>query len=158
MEKQANSRECFVCGVKNAYGLHLNFYWDGEKLICDHIVPERFNGYPGIVHGGVVASMLDEMLGRVFMGETGKPRFMYTARLMVHYRKHVPIGKPLHMEAYPIKDRGRVAESKAKLFGPEGDLLAEAEGLVVSVPPEQFAGLDMEELGWKVYPDDEEKI
>ena len=69
-KKQPNSRNCFVCGVENTYGLNLSFYSTklGEVTV-ETVVPDRFQGYPGVVHGGIVASLVDEVLGRAHMGE-----------------------------------------------------------------------------------------
>ena len=152
--KQANSRQCFVCGVENTYGLHLSFYETAPgEITADYIVEERFQGYPGIVHGGVVASMLDEVTGRSHL-RGNPPRFMFTARLDVRYRKPVPVGKPLRLVGKAGSDRGRIATAKGYLYGPEGELLAEAEALLVNVPPEMVNSSDLETLGWKVYPDE----
>ena len=52
----------------------------------------------------------------------------------------------------------QLLEAKAELHGPDGELLVEAEGLLVEVPAEIFAGYDLEDFGWKVYPDEEEKL
>ena len=82
-------------------------------------------------------------------------RFMYTAKMTVRYRKPVPTGKPLKIVGTILKDRGRMAESKAELFGPDGELLAEAEGLLVNLPEEVLDTTNLQELGWKVYPDEE---
>ena len=155
-EMLPNSRHCFVCGMENEFGLKLRFYkQDTDTVACDHTVPERYQGYPGVVHGGIVASMLDEIVGRVFMLDD-RERFMYTARLTVRYRKHVPVGKPLHLQGRVVKDRGKMAEAIGELYGPEGNLLAEAEALLVGLPESELAYADLEELGWKVYPDMEE--
>jgi hypothetical protein len=51
-----------------------------------------------------------------------------------------------------VKDKGRTAEAQARIFGPNGDLLAEGEALLVALPPEDIA-VDLQELGWRVYPD-----
>jgi acyl-coenzyme A thioesterase PaaI-like protein len=155
-QKQPNSAECFVCGVDNPFGLKLSFYDNGPgKVISKHTVPEHFNGYPGVVHGGVVAAMLDETLARAFF--SGAPdRFMYTAKLTTRYRKPVPTGKPIRLEGEVIKDRGRIGEARARLFGPKGDLLAEADGMMVDIPEEVLPGERIKTLGWKIYPDDEE--
>ena len=66
---QPNSLKCFVCGLENPYGLHLRFF-DSEpgEVIAEVTVPEQFQGYPGIVHGGIIAAMLDEAAGRSQMG------------------------------------------------------------------------------------------
>lgn len=151
--KQPNSKHCFVCGRENPYGLKLNFYetTPGE-VVVEYTVPEQFQGYPGVVHGGVVAAMLDEVTGRVHMGGF-PPRFMFTARLDVRYHKNVPVGKPLRIVGYAGKSKERTATASGKIFGPEGDLLAEAEALLVNVPDEITDQVDLEALGWKVYPD-----
>lgn len=154
--KLPNSRNCFVCGMQNPFGLKLSFYEDGpNKVICDYTVPERYQGYPGVVHGGIVASMLDEIVGRVFM-VGNHDRFMYTAKLTTRYRKNVPVGKPLRMVGTKLKDNPRIGEAKAELYGPDGELLAEAEALLVPVPAGVLEQDKLAALGWKVYPDETE--
>ena len=66
--KQPNSRYCFVCGRENPYGLKMSFYEvEPGHALAEYTVPEHYQGYPGIVHGGIVATMLDETLGRAAM-------------------------------------------------------------------------------------------
>lgn len=155
MSKLPNSRNCFVCGLENSFGLKLAFYKDGpSSVICNYTVPEHYQGYPGIVHGGIVTSILDEAIGRVFMIEDPN-RFMYTAKLTSRFRQPVPTNEPLSIKAQMVKDRGRMAQSKAQLYGPEGDLLAEVEALLISLPDEFVNSSDLDELGWRVYPDEE---
>lgn len=105
-----------------------------------------------MVHGGIVASMLDEVCGRVFM-KAGSARFMYTARLEVRYRKNVPVGKPLMLSGQAVRDRGRMAEAKASICDEDGNLLAEANALLVEIPGDAIPPADLEALGWKVYPE-----
>ncbi len=154
MGKQPNTKHCFACGLESEYGLKLSFYSeDSQSVTCDYIVPERFQGFPGTVHGGIVASILDEVLVRSFIAGDAT-RFMYTAKLTIRYRSPVPIGKKLRGIGVVKKDRGRMGEAKAQLFGPEGKLMAEAEALMVEFPKENLTE-DLEDLGWKVYPDEE---
>ena len=155
MLKLPNSRHCFVCGVENQHGLHLEFYeTELGEVVVDYVVPDHFQGYPGIVHGGIVASLVDEVLGRVHMGnDPANPRFMFTAKMSVQYRKNVPTGKPIKIVGRALNSKRRTATSEAKVYGPEGELLAEAEALLVDVPAEKIEDVDMEALGWKVYPD-----
>jgi acyl-coenzyme A thioesterase PaaI-like protein len=151
--KQASSRHCFVCGVENAFGLHLSFYESGPgEVTAEYTVPEHFQGYPGVVHGGIVAAMLDEITGRVHMG-VEPPRFMYTARLEVRYRKNVPVGQPLRLVGRAGKSRGRTAGATGAIYDHEGSLLAEADAILVDVPKDVLENVDLESLGWKVYPD-----
>ena len=155
MTKLPNSRHCFVCGLENSYGLKLAFYQDGpNSVICNYTVPHHYEGYPGVVHGGIVTSILDEALGRVFLIDDPN-RFMYTAKLTSRFRQPVPIETPLKIIARIVKDRGRYVESKAQLFDPNGELLAEAEGLLAALPDEFMQSSDLEALGWRVYPDEE---
>jgi acyl-coenzyme A thioesterase PaaI-like protein len=67
--KQANARDCFVCGVENPVGLHLKFYQTSPNEVTANLtVPEYYQGYPGILHGGIAAALLDEAAGRALMG------------------------------------------------------------------------------------------
>jgi acyl-coenzyme A thioesterase PaaI-like protein len=148
--KQPNSNHCFVCGRNNPYGLHLKFYESSPgEVTVEYTVPEQFQGYPGVVHGGVVAAILDEVTGRTQMGGD-PPRFMFTARLDIRYRKNVPTGKLLRIVGRVKSSRERTATASGKIFGPDGDLLAEAEAVLVNVPDDIVNDVDLAEIGWKV--------
>jgi len=156
--RQPNSRHCFVCGVSNSFGLKITFYDSGPgEISAEYTVPEQYQGYPGVVHGGIVAAMLDEAAGRSHMG--GDPRrFMYTARLEIQYRKNVPVGKPLRLVGKAGKSRRRTAAATSAIYDAEGTLLAEATALLVDVPQGVVDSTDLDDLGWKVYSDEELSI
>lgn len=155
MIKQPGSRSCFVCGVENPVGLHMNFYEASPGEIQAEItVPEQYQGYPGVVHGGIIATMLDEATGRSMMGDDPN-RFMYTAQLSIRYRKPVPTGKPLRILGHAGVRKGRVAHATGEIYGPDGALLAQADAVLMDIPEETFQGIDPDLLGWKVYPDRE---
>ncbi len=153
--KQPNSNDCFVCGLKNENGLQLEFYeTEPGQVVVEYTVPEHFQGYDGIVHGGIVATLVDEVLGRVHMGtDPEKPRFMYTAKMTIKYRKPVPTGQPIKIVGQAEKSKRRTATSNAKVYGPDGDVLVEAEALLFDLPSEKLEGVDLEAAGWQVYPD-----
>lgn len=151
---QPNSQHCFACGLNNPFGLKIRFYNTAPgEVIADYTVTENYQGYPGVVHGGIVAAMLDEAAGRAHMGGD-PPRFMVTARLSIRYRQKVEVGKPLHLVGKAGKSKGRTALANAFLYGPEGGLLAEAEALLIDLPQEVIDMANLEESGWKVYPED----
>jgi len=156
-QKQASARECFVCGVENPIGLHLKFYQIAPgEVTADFVPPEQYQGYPGVLHGGIVATILDETAGRALMG-IFPPRFMFTAKLEIKYRKNIPVGQPIKIIGKAGKDRGRIAESWSGIYNIEGDLLAEANVLMVDVPnPPNLETL--EPSGWKVYPDEKQVV
>ncbi len=153
---QPNSHHCFVCGLKNPFGLKLRFYQTGPGEVTTlYTAPEQFQGYPGVVHGGIVAAILDEVVGRAIMAtDPTVSRFMYTARLTLRYRKTVPIGQPLRVVGWIDQDKGLRATAKGKVFDASDQVLAEADGLLVNLPEEVFEGADLESLGWRVYPDE----
>ena len=148
---------CFICGLKNPVGLHLHIYETEPGVVeSTYIAPEHFQGYPGVLHGGIVGAILDEVSGRSQMGsDILAPRFMFTARLEVKYRKNVPIGKSLKIIGKAGKSKGKAAEAWAGIYDNETDeLLAEGNALLINVPREQFDLSKLEELDWKVYPDE----
>ncbi len=101
-----------------------------------------------MLHGGIVATLLDEISGRSHMGPADCPRFMYTAKLEVKYRRNVPIGKPLKIVGRAGRDRGRSAEAWAGIYDAEtGELLAEGNTLLVAVPQDLLDNANLEELG-----------
>jgi acyl-coenzyme A thioesterase PaaI-like protein len=152
---QPNSRHCFVCGLENPIGLKLRIYQTEPGVIeTSYTAPEHFQGYPGVLHGGIVGAILDEISGRSLMGNDPEhPRFLFTGKLDLKYRKNVPVGKPLRIVGKAGRDKGRAAEAWAGIYDAEtGELLAEANALHINVPPDQFDLSKLDQLGWKVYP------
>ncbi len=152
---QPNSKMCFICGLENPVGLKLRIYETGPgEVETTFTAPEHFQGYPGILHGGIIATIIDEVSGRTMMGSTEEPRFMFTARLEVTYRRNVPTGKPLRIVGKALGDNGRKAEAWAGIYLAEGEeLLAEGKTLLVNVPKDRLDLTDLEGMGWKVYPE-----
>lgn len=152
MNKQPNSHQCFVCGLKNPVGLKLAFYDNGlDEVRCEYSIPAEYNGYPGVAHGGIVAAILDEVIGRVSMiGD--RNHFMMTVKMEVKYRQPVPVETALVIIGRLVKMRGRLAQAVGEVRLPDGAVAAEAE-LTLADLPEQFRiNGDLEALGWKVYP------
>ena len=66
--RQPNSNQCFVCGMKNAFGLQLTFYDNGhDQVWTEYTIPEYLQGYPGVTHGGVIAAMLHVPHSRILL-------------------------------------------------------------------------------------------
>jgi uncharacterized protein (TIGR00369 family) len=152
---QPNSRHCFVCGVENPLGLHLKFYEsEPGEVVAEYTLPENYQGYPGVAHGGIVAAMLDEVAGRCLMGDREAPRFMFTARLNVTYRKNVPVGQPLKLVGKAVDSRGRSATAISTIYDQAGNILAQAEALLINVPDQVLRGVDLSQLGWQIYPEE----
>ena len=151
--KQPNSDDCFICGRNNPVGLHMTFYDNGADEVCsEYTVADRYNSYPGIVHGGIVASMLDEVVGRVAM-MADHHHFMMTAKMEVKYRQPVPTETELRIIGRIVRLRGRIGKATGEIILPDGSIAAEAELTIVEVPAEMLVGADAAALGWRVDPD-----
>lgn len=148
---QPNSRDCFACGVANPIGLKIRFYnLDTGEVEAHYTVPEMFQGYPGIVHGGIVAAMLDEIAYRSLIVDDPE-RLMFTARLNIRYRCNVPVEEPLRLVGKRSKVKQRSATAFGYIYSSAGELLAEAEALLIRVPDQMYGTDQLAELGWKVY-------
>lgn len=157
ISKQPNSRMCFICGLQNPVGLKMAIYNDLDlRQVISHVsVPEHFQGYPGVVHGGIVSTMLDEISGRAVLLDGNDDNLMVTVKLEVRYRRPTPTETPLTII-------GRVesaSASRAKVHGEvrlaDGTITAEAD-LILARPPQDFrARWEDEKEHWKVRPDPE---
>lgn len=153
MERQPNSRYCFVCGVQNQYGLNMVFYTDGPgRTKAEYTIPEVFQGYTGIAHGGVVAAILDEAAGRTVMGEENPRRVVVTARMDVRYRRPVPVSQPLLITGELLEEKGKVVKARSKIINQQGLLLAEADVTLVEIPAELKEQISWEPADWRIYP------
>jgi acyl-coenzyme A thioesterase PaaI-like protein len=147
---------CFACGLENPVGLHLHFYeTEPGKVEAAYTAPGHFQGYPGVLHGGIAGALIDEVAARAHMGtDPAAPRFMFTARLDLRYRHNVPVGQALRLVGKAGRLRGRSAESWGGIYlSATGQLLAEGAALLVDMPRNQIEQTDLRELGWRVYPD-----
>jgi acyl-coenzyme A thioesterase PaaI-like protein len=124
---------CYACGAHNAAGLKLRYRREGERIITEFTPDARFQGFPGYVHGGVLATVLDETLERVSMTAG---RWMMTGRLEVRYRSAAPVGQPLVIAGRLVATRGRaiVAEATARTGDMEGAVIAEARATFLPLP------------------------
>lgn len=148
--KQPNSDLCFVCGRKNPAGLYMRFYDNGrDEVSSEYTVAERYQSYPGTVHGGILASMLDEVVGRVAMiGD--HHHFMVSVKLQVLYRHPVPVETPLKIRGRIIRLRGRLGKAQGEIILPDGRIACEAACTLADVPAEMLNQANHELLGWRV--------
>lgn len=156
-QRQPNSHGCFICGLANPIGLKMVFYQapDNNQVHAQLTVSEEYRSYPGVVHGGVVATILDETSGRALMLFTGNDTFFVTAKMEMRYRKATPTDTPLIAVGWVEhlgKNRSRV---KGELRLTDGTVLAECQSLVVRPPDTFLAGWGEEAPHWRVYKDQE---
>ncbi|MCS7178543.1 MAG: PaaI family thioesterase [Anaerolineae bacterium] len=152
MRPQPTSRMCFVCGRENPCGLKLKFYEDPESRVvrAELTLPEYYQGYPGIAHGGVIAAILDEISGRAVMLQTSTETFMVTLRLIVRYRRPTPVGVPLVAVGW-VEQLGQAgARVAGQIRLPDGTITAEGEALLAVAPEEFRARWEAERSYWRI--------
>lgn len=148
--KQPNSEMCFVCGRGNPVGLYMQFHDDGEtRVISEYAVPAHYQGYPGIVHGGVVAAMLDEVVARVSMiGD--HHHFMMSVKLQILYRHPVPVETPLQVIGRILRLRGRLGKAEGLIILPGGTIACESQMSLADVPAQLLSSTNPKLLNWKI--------
>ncbi len=157
-QKQANSKYCFVCGVENPNGLNLSFYDIEPGVVEARWIPKsHFQGFPGIVHGGIIAAALDEAATRTVFGANGVARMVVTASLEVRYRKPVPVGAELRVTGMIKEDKGEIILATSRIEDRDGQILATANAVMVETPANLIESLSLSPDEWKVYPDGAEE-
>jgi acyl-coenzyme A thioesterase PaaI-like protein len=131
-------QRCFVCGQHNPYGLHLVFRLENKSIVADFQPREEHQGFPGIIHGGIIASILDEALGRTSI-LADQPEWTRTGRLEVRYRRYVPYGQLLRVRAFLGTQRRKMlqATGMVTLADDENTILAEAQGTFLALPDDK---------------------
>jgi acyl-coenzyme A thioesterase PaaI-like protein len=122
-----DENRCYGCGPANPLGLRLQFFETDEGIEIDWVAPEHVVGPPGIVHGGVQGTVLDEACCMAAFAKRHLP--VVTGELTVRYRSPVPLGVPLLVRARIVEeqDRSFLIEG-AIVSGASGDVLTEGRG------------------------------
>jgi uncharacterized protein (TIGR00369 family) len=153
IHKQPNASMCYICGRDNTAGLGMDFYDDGEGTVKSVVTPaDHFQGYPGVLHGGVVAAILDEVVGRSTMA-TDHHRFMMTVNMTVQYRHPVPIGKELTAIGRVVRLKGRIGKAQGQIILADGTVACEAQLTLANMPAELADAARLGALDWRVDPD-----
>jgi uncharacterized protein (TIGR00369 family) len=125
---------CFGCGQTNRTGLRLNFFVDTEhRIICRVRIPRRFEGPPGHVHGGIIATLLDEAMSKANR-QFGV--LAMTRQMEVEYLKPVPLLVPLELTARRAAVTGRKHRCEAEIRDPAGNVLARGKALFIAIDPD----------------------
>ncbi len=125
---------CFACGKNNPEGMRLNFTYDEERhcFVCRFRLGKRYTGPPGHAHGGIIATLLDEAMGKV---NKLRQVVALTSEITVNYLKPVPLNKPLRVESREVRVRGRRHINMAEILNLKGDVLARSRGTFIAIDP-----------------------
>ena len=138
---------CYGCGTLNEQGLKIKTYLDGDETVCTFVPDEHFHAFPGIVYGGLIASIIDcHSIGSAaafaYRNEGREPgskppiRFL-TASLKVDYLKPTPMGAPLELrsKALEIKPKKVIVETELSV---DGVVCAKGHVVAVKLPDEML--------------------
>lgn len=134
MKEVVKYHKCFVCGDQNKIGLKARFYFDGEQATSEIIADESFAGYQGIYHGGIISTMLDEVMIKAILA---RGIFAVTAELTVKFKRPVRTGdKVLFTGREVTSARDRIFTTEGKAQAEDGTVYAEATGKYIAAGPE----------------------
>jgi uncharacterized protein (TIGR00369 family) len=104
-------------------------------VVCLTTIADRFEGCPGYVHGGIIASMIDECMSKA-VGAQGHTAM--TRRMEIDYLHPVPTGAPIRLEGWLARSEGRKHWAEARILNDKGVVLAKGTGLFIKVPAKKF--------------------
>jgi len=126
---------CFACGTLNAGGLGLDLHVEPGRSWVDATLERRFEGWEGVVHGGILCTILDEVMAWALVGEDN---WGVTARMAVDFRRPVEVGVPIHAEGWITRSRRRIVDTAGHIVdAASGAELATATGVYVAASPDR---------------------
>jgi acyl-coenzyme A thioesterase PaaI-like protein len=141
------SKHCLVCGEDNDLSLHARFYETNQNELIGIFSPsESHQSYPGRMHGGISAAILDELIGRA-ANMADSNAWGVTIELTTKYRKPVPCDKPIIARGRITRDTPRVFEGTGEILLEDGTVAVEAKGRYIKLPLEKIM------LGEKTFDD-----
>ena len=129
----AAQNRCFGCGQANTIGLHLEFFLgEGGRVVCLAEIADTYEGPPGYVHGGIIATLLDEAMSKAVRSHG---LVAMTRHMEVDYLRPVKSNSKIRLEGRVTRGEGHKHWTEAKILDEEGTVLAEGKGLFIEVQP-----------------------
>jgi uncharacterized protein (TIGR00369 family) len=125
------ANRCFGCGPASSNGLHLEFRLAEDKTaVCLATIPESFESFSGYLHGGIIATLLDEAMSKAVrtLGIMAM-----TVQMEIDYLRPVPSGKPIRLEGRLLRSEGRKHWAEATITSGKGSTLAKSKGQFMQV-------------------------
>jgi uncharacterized protein (TIGR00369 family) len=126
---------CFACGTLNTHGMQLEIHIEEGRSWTELRLDKRFEGWEGIAHGGILCTILDEVMAWSLVGADN---WGVTARLAVDFKRPVPVGRTIRAEGWVTELRRRLVTTAGSIVDvADGALLASADALYVAATPER---------------------
>ena len=133
LRTQKNSKNCIICGMDNPFGVKAPFYvLDDNSVASEFMFLPEHQSYPDRTHGGMISTMLDEIMGRALW--INEPEiFGVTTTLNITYRKPVPYGVKIKARGYLTHNSKIGFSAKGEIYDLDGNLLAEANARYLKI-------------------------
>jgi acyl-coenzyme A thioesterase PaaI-like protein len=125
MKAIPNYPTCFVCGDKNKKGLKVAFFYENGKAKAEYTPSREFEGYKDILHGGILSSLLDEVMIQSIIA---LGILTFTIQIEVKFKTPAKIGEKIFLEGQIIEDKGRIILTEGRAFKNDGTIIALAKG------------------------------
>ena len=134
--RQPTSLGCFACGRNNPVGLHLEWFnnYDENQVETTFTLDDNYCSYPGTLHGGIIATILDETSGRAILLDNDFNRLMVTLKMEMVYKKNTPTNTPLKAVGRVLKDSGSRAQVEGEIILPDGTVSAKCTSILYKIP------------------------
>jgi acyl-coenzyme A thioesterase PaaI-like protein len=143
--------------MKNPFGLKAFFYETAKKELVAVFKPgDEHQSYPGRLHGGIAAAILDETIGRAILMHYKQEIWGVTAELKMRFKKPIPLNEELKVVGRITKDGNRLFEGSGQLILNNGDVAVTCEGKYLKLPLDDIADFDREENEWRVVSSDQD--
>lgn len=142
MEKDflPRAEECFVCGTKNPNGLKVEFYAQNNEVRGEFSPDAVKSGFKGIMHGGLICAVLDEVMG--WAPSFAKKKMCMAAEITIRFIKPVPIGADLVAVGKFTQDRKRIWEAEGVLMDKTNTVYSKATGKYVPLTDDEARRVD----------------
>ena len=148
---EISPHHCFACGTLNSHGLHLDLHVERSRSWVELTYEERFQGWDGIAHGGILATILDEVMAWALVGED---HWGVTARLSIDFKRPVNVGQRIRADGWVTRSRRRIVDTEARVVDAQsGEILATAAGRYMAANEDRKREL-RSTYGWRVLDDD----
>jgi acyl-coenzyme A thioesterase PaaI-like protein len=149
-KKQPNSRMCFVCGMNNSFGLKAKFYeLEDGQLMAIFQPGDEHQGYPGRLHGGIAATILDETIGRAIMVKHSGNIWGVTIDFSMKLRKPVPLDGEIRVLARIVSEGRRFFLGEGEILLADGQVAVSGSGKYLKMDIEKIAEFDHEGEDWQ---------
>ena len=119
----ADDRYCLCCGEKNPMGLKMKFRFEDGKIFSEAVIPKEFQGFSDVVHGGVLGTLLDEVMVNLYWLQGEKA---VTVEYQVRLKAPCPVNQKVHLSAWKVESKRNVHFTAAEARLGNGSLVAEA--------------------------------